>query len=106
MESRIWILLILMIVISINSITNAESEWCSNGTVTQTTDECICSSHLGYFCQDSGKVAVNNGECQSGYGISFYHHKCDTCKCMIDQAWIERRKVALGNRKRQQQYQN
>lgn len=66
----------------------------------------VYAARMLAICRDSGRVAVNNGECQSGYGISFYHHKCDTCKCMIDQAWIERRKVALGNRKRQQQYQN
>jgi len=47
-------------------------------------------------------IPVNSGQCQSGYGISFYHRNCENCKCLIDQAWIERRKVALGNRKRQQ----
>lgn len=83
------------------------SEWCINGSITATTDECICSSHLGYFCKDSGKFPqVNNGECQSGYGISFYSHSCDSCKCMIDDAWVERKKVAFGNRKRQQQQQH
>ena len=102
---RIWIFVFLFL-ICFNECESTTAEWCSNGSITSTTDECICSSHAGYFCRDSGRVAVNNGECQSGYGISFYHHKCDTCKCMIDQAWIERRKVALGNRKRQQQYQN
>jgi hypothetical protein len=79
------------------------AEWCLNGSQTATTDECICSSHLGYFCKDSGSVSVNMGECQSGYGISFYSHSCKTCSCTIDTAWVERKKTALSNRKRQQQ---
>jgi len=93
-------ILIIIICLILNYI-SAEKLWCINGSPTATTEEFICSSHLGYFCKDSG-IPVNTGQCQSGYGISFYHRSCENCKCLIDQSWIERRKVALGNRKRQQ----
>ena len=92
------LLLVMMIhVIYGNNSVESQLEWCLNGSPTATTDECICSSHLGFFCEDS------LGQCQSGYGISFYSHSCTTCSCAIDTAWVERKKTALSNRKRQQQ---
>ena len=96
-------LLLMMMIMHVIYGDNSVGEWCLNGSPTATTDECICSSHLGYFCKDSGSVPVNMGECQSGYGISFYSHSCTTCSCTIDAAWVERKKTALSNRKRQQQ---
>ena len=100
------ILILLLVILMIHVIYgNNSPEWCLNGSPTATTDECICSSHLGYFCKDSGTTSgpFRGVECQSGYGISFYSHSCTTCSCAIDTAWVERKKTALSNRKRQQQ---
>ena len=36
-------------------IIDRENGWCENGSITQTTSECICSTHLGNFC--TGKSA-------------------------------------------------
>lgn len=91
---------------------NRESSWCSNGSVTSTTvrtskssinfpflsprlqGECICSSHLGYFCEDSD---VQSNKCQNGFGISFFHFSCMTCSCSANQAWIERKRTHRAN---------
>lgn len=98
-------ILILLLVMMMHVIYGGDnSEWCLNGSPTATTDECICSSHLGYFCEDSDRVqSIRLGSCQSGYGISFYSHNCKSCACKIDTKWVERKKAKLSNMKRQQQ---
>ena len=98
-------ILILLLVMMMHVIYGGDNsvDWCLNGSPTATTDECICSSHLGYFCEDSDSVQSFRLGCQSGYGISFYSHKCTTCSCTIDTNWVERKKAKLSNMKRQQQ---
>ena len=73
-----------------------EGTWCDNGSQTSTTGECICSTHLGYHCAD-GTIA---GElCQAGYGISFFHHTCLTCRCELSAEWQERKQAFRSNMK-------
>ena len=64
---------------------NRDANWCFHGSITRTTGECICSSHLGYFCKEaeepaSGVTAVDK-VCQQGFGISFFHNTCQSCTC-------------------------
>jgi hypothetical protein len=69
-----------------------EAGWCENGSITRTTGECICSSHLGFYCRETDETQKG---CQSGFGISFFHNKCTDCKCSHDKipagAWKERK---------------
>ena len=72
-------------------VIDREKGWCENGTVTRTTGECICSSHMGFYCRESGDTKL----CQSGYGISFFHHTCKECSCIHEKIpageWKERK---------------
>lgn len=79
---------------------NREKDWCLHGSVTATTGECICSSHLGYMCVDKSTEAPS---CQNGFGISFFHYSCMTCSCAMDERWIERKKTFRMAQRRQQQ---
>ena len=58
-------MILFIFIISLLYYVNGEESWCINGSPTTSTNECICSSHFGYFCKDSG-IPVNTGECQSG----------------------------------------
>jgi hypothetical protein len=89
---------------------NRAADWCTHGTITKTTGECICAGHKGYFCMDSTSSsqsgitgtssAISSHGCESGYGISFFNYKCLTCKCEklkkqeLSEEWQERRKAA------------
>jgi len=83
-------------------VIDREAGWCEHGTITRTTGECICSSHLGFYCRTSsdegGATAGSSGNtkvCQSGYGISFFHSECKDCSCVHDKIpageWKERK---------------
>jgi hypothetical protein len=84
-----------------------EEGWCDNGSITATTGECICSTHLGYFCQSDGDSSLQSGStqsesCQSGFGMSFFHNSCVNCKCDLSKAWQERKKSMRQNQRKQQ----
>jgi len=49
--------ILLIIICFLLNYYNCE-DWCINGNPTATTEECICSSHLGYFCRDSGNISI------------------------------------------------
>ena len=72
-------------------VIDRESDWCDGGTITKTTGECICSSHLGFYCKETGDKKL----CQSGYGISFFHWSCKECQCLHEKIpageWKERK---------------
>ena len=81
-------------------VINRETGWCEHGTITRTTGECICSSHLGFYCRSSSdSTATPSGSsskvCQSGYGISFFHNTCTDCSCVHEKIpageWKERK---------------
>jgi hypothetical protein len=83
-----------------------EGTWCDNGSQTATTGECICSSHLGYHC--AGGLAAGSAKeidvsksCQFGYGISFFHNSCLSCKCELSTEWRERKQAFRSNIKDQ-----
>jgi hypothetical protein len=85
---------------------NREGTWCDNGSQTSTTGECICSTHLGYHCAGGIAADTNSASatdvskiCQSGYGISFFHHSCLTCRCELSAEWQERKQAFRSNMK-------
>ena len=87
-----------------------ESTWCFHGSITRTTGECICSSHLGYFCKEAeppaaGATAVDM-VCQQGFGISFFHNSCKSCTCTheskMTSEWLERRNALRSGVRKQQ----
>lgn len=67
-------------------------DWCAHGAITATTGECVCSTHLGYFCEGES--------CQSGFGMSFFHHTCKDCECAASKAWLERKKTYVKSQRR------
>ena len=89
---------------------NRKANWCENGSITSTTGECICSSHLGYHCdlrnpeasaerQTSGAEVDISKSCQFGFGISFFHNSCINCMCGLSDTWQERREAFRSNLK-------
>jgi len=85
-----------------------EGNWCQNGSMTRTTGECICSSHMGFYCKENGemKQSADGKKCQSGYGISFFHWSCMDCDCVHEKIptgeWKERKNALKQNFRKQQ----
>ena len=52
----------------------ARKGWCIEGTPTRTTGECMC--------RWSSKEACSGPGCQYQYGLSWYHHTCESCLCL------------------------
>jgi len=79
-----------------------DANWCQNGSQTRTTGECICSSHMGFYCKEE---PTKTG-CQSGYGISFFHWSCMDCACAHEKIpigeWKERKNALKQNFRKQQ----
>lgn len=114
----LFLLLILLICIVLNNAfgdihapdspqkINREDGWCDNGSITATTGECICSTHLGHFCQNEDSSlhtgSLESTQCQSGFGMSFFHNSCVSCKCDLSKAWQERKKSMRQNQRKQQ----
>mmetsp|Transcript_23105 Transcript_23105/g.33849 ORF Transcript_23105/g.33849 Transcript_23105/m.33849 type:complete len:110 (-) Transcript_23105:106-435(-) len=84
-----WFALLAVVALSQAELLGGGS-WCQNGAVTKTTNECICSTHTGHFCQGSS--------CESGFGMSFYPKSCSNCKCELSSEWLERKKALNLNR--------
>ncbi len=88
---------------------NREAGWCLNGSITRTTGECICSSHLGFYCKEDGvsQQRADGKGCQSGYGISFHHYSCTNCACVHEKIpegeWKERKNALKQVIRKQQQ---
>lgn len=87
-----------------------DSKWCDNGVATRTTGECICSSHLGFYCKENGEATqrVDGKACQSGYGISFFHWTCMECSCVHEKIpageWKERKNALKQGIRKQQKF--
>lgn len=67
-------------------------DWCRNGFPTKTTNECICATHQGFFCEGDG--------CESGYGMSFFPKTCNKCACKPSDEWSERKGALQAARKK------
>jgi len=82
-----------------------DANWCQNGSLTRTTGECICSSHMGFYCKEERAKDSDKG-CQSGYGISFFHWSCMDCACLHEKIptgeWKERKNALKQNFRKQQ----
>lgn len=82
--------------------------WCTSGSLTRTTGECICSSHLGFYCKENGELQqrADGKGCQSGYGISFFHWTCKECECIHEKiptgVWKERKNALKQGIRKQQ----
>eukprot|EP00603_Paraphysomonas_imperforata_P009232 CAMPEP_0114424272 /NCGR_PEP_ID=MMETSP0103-20121206/6605_1 /TAXON_ID=37642 ORGANISM="Paraphysomonas imperforata, Strain PA2" /NCGR_SAMPLE_ID=MMETSP0103 /ASSEMBLY_ACC=CAM_ASM_000201 /LENGTH=129 /DNA_ID=CAMNT_0001593013 /DNA_START=36 /DNA_END=425 /DNA_ORIENTATION=+ len=73
-------------------VNDALADWCRNGFPTKTTNECICATHKGFFCEGD--------DCQSGYGMSFFPKACERCACKPSGEWGERKSALQANRKK------
>ena len=85
---RLFLLLLIVLISLILiqcGIHEENSGWCLHGATTATTNECICSTHRGYFCTGQ--------ECQTGFGMSFFSKECSDCKCTMSEEWKERKKT-------------
>lgn len=87
--------LIVLILLAIVCRGEEDKEWCKNGSITKTTNECICPTHKGMYClnSESNPSVDEKLSCQSGFGMSFYHKDASTCECTLSDAWVERLKA-------------
>lgn len=90
----ILVILQSLLFVGLASIHEEATGWCESGSTTATTGECICSTHRGFFCAGDA--------CQTGFGMSFFHKDCVSCKCVMSSEWKERKK-ALKQQMRKEQ---
>ena len=94
MMQRFLLILLIIIHLLFNVLSGLHEDvngWCEHGASTATTNECICSTHRGFFCMNNVNNEGEEEKCQTGFGMSFFHKSCVTCKCVMSEEWKERK---------------